>query len=86
MQQFKILVLLTCTLVLSACGNGSSDIHAEQGKPSSPVVNAPLKQEFGDVVMRMVADKKDTHAPEAIYPETWSFNVNDNEAAFDRLF
>lgn len=85
-------MLSAITLFLWACnGGGNSNHHADRGEPAppdteTPAPEAPTSEEFGDVVLRLVQSQDDTSEPEDINPDTWSFNVNENEAAFDRLF
>lgn len=74
------------TLFLWGCnGDGHSKNNADRGESRPPITETPPPQEFGDVVARLVQSQDDTSEPEEISPDTWSFNVNENEAAFDRL-
>ena len=88
----RVTTLSVITLFLWACnGGGSSNHHADRGESAPPDTempgtDVPTPQEFGDVVLRLVQSQDDTSEPEDINPDTWSFNVNENEAAFDRLF
>lgn len=88
----RLTTLSVITLFLWACnGGGNSNHHADRGESAppeteTPGTETPAPQEFGDVVLRLVQSQDDTSEPEDITPDTWSYHVNENEAAFDRLF
>lgn len=88
----RVTMLSVITLFLGACnGGGNSNHNADRGDSAPPDTEipapaTPVPQEFGDVVLRLAQSQDDTSEPEDINPDTWSYNVNENEAAFDRLF
>ncbi|HVL02381.1 MAG TPA: hypothetical protein VM553_21325 [Dongiaceae bacterium] len=85
MNRFKIAALVVTTLALCACGGGSKG-HGNRGGPDAPMSGTPSTEEFGDLVTRLIRQQADTLEPEDINPNRWSFQVNENEAAFNHLF
>ena len=81
MHFFKPATLVLIILSLCACGGSGGRNHGEHAN-----TKPPAKEEFGDVVSRLIRQQNNTGDPEHINPATWSYRVNENEAAFSHLF
>jgi len=84
MNSLQRATLLVLSLALFACGGNGKGHNNQNGQHGNPPAT---KAEFGDVVQRMMQQKDNNSGdPEEISPETWSYSVNENEAAFNHLF